>query len=82
MNQIMEQIASEKIAEQAQVIEQLRGLVVCLVWKIGQGKQVSIPKGVVREASTRVESLDYRQLSSGELRITLKLKEKENGTST
>lgn len=77
MNQIMEQIASEKIAVQAEQIDQLRGLIVGLVWKAGQGKPVTVSAGSMREAAKEVESIDFRRLRSGEIRFTIVRVEKE-----
>jgi hypothetical protein len=79
MNQITEQVLSEKIAAQDAEINMLRGLLVPLLWKVGQGRMVTVPAGIVRQAVRSVESIDFRQLRSGEIRFTVKLVDKKEG---
>lgn len=79
MTTVAEQVLSEKVVAQARTIQTLESMVVALVWKIGQGKPVTISAGTVKEAAKGVESMDFQQLRSGELRLKVKRVEPTEG---
>lgn len=77
MNEVTEAIYSEKVTELSAEIESRNQIIMALVFKISQGKNVTIPRGVIKQAATTIDRVTWRTMSSGELRITVTKLERE-----
>ena len=77
MSQITQAVLEEKVAQLSAQVSTLQRLVVVLVYKIAKGKNVSISKGDQKQADQKIGGVDFRQMSSGEIRFTVTPPEKE-----
>ena len=78
MGEIATAVLEEKIAELSRRLTERDFVITALTHKVGKGKNVSISKGEIKQANATIESVDWRSLSSGELRVTVTQREKES----
>lgn len=69
MQEITEHLYAEKVEQLSNTIAAQRALIVALTYVVGKGKRVSISKGQQRQADKAIAELEWRRLSSGEIRI-------------
>ena len=74
---VAQQVLEEKIVELSNQLRSYQAATMFLVFKVGKGKNVSVSKGERRQAEGTIESVDFREMSSGEVRFTVKQRKEE-----
>lgn len=71
MQELTEQLYAEKVAQLSRTIAEQQAVIVALTWVAGKGKRVAITKGQQRQADKAIAEIEWRRLSTGELRISV-----------